>query len=363
MRQNILFKLLALFLLLPLLSVAKGTTYPYERNKEITYRYPIGPTTQLFITNSYGNVSIKPWEKDSIMVVVRIIARAKNPSETEKLLDYASIEEYSGPASVVMKTVFGKNASIIERSKLNLQEAVGDREVGVEYAVYAPSDIAATIENRFGDILLASWKGNLSLTLSYGDLRAGDSKGKISLKLKYGKAYLGDIEKLIFDGTYADLNANRIASLSTRSLSTRYTIEKCGSAQLSSKNDKHFFGSVESVHGTLFLSILNMEKLNGSANLSCKYGEVTAGLVNSRATGLNLKGNGTDFSFTFENEAAVSADMSLKSEKYTSYAPVFKVIRDDKVEKTRFLTVRKGSEARTRLTIDAISAYINLKIQ
>lgn len=360
MKRILLYNFLLLSMLFSITAVAKEDT-PYEKSREKIYRYGINPSTQLYITNSYGNVSLKAWDKDSILVIVRIIARAKSMVETERLLDYATIEEYSGPISVMFKTVFGKNASIVERSKLGIQEAVGDREVGVEYTVLAPSHLICNFENRFGDIFLPDWRANLFLSLSYGDIRGGSCKGTINLDLKYGKAFFSSLEKIAIDGTYAELHADKVNSLGTKSLSTKYTIEKCGVMKLQSKNDKFYITSCEGFTGNTFLTVINIDQLNGNVNLSSKYGELGIGSVSAKVAYLQLKGNSTDYSFGFDNDCTASVDLTMKSEKYLSYSPLFKVQKDERFDKIHHMILKKGAEPRTKITMDATSAYINLK--
>ncbi len=360
MKRTLLYNLLIGLLFISVQLSAADADFPFEKTRDFKYKYAVGPSTQLFITNSYGRISLKSWDKDSILVLVKIIARAKTPVESEKLLNYASIEEYNGPISVMFKTVFGKDASIIERSKLNIQEAVGDREVGVEYTVFAPSDLVCNLENRFGDIFLSDWRANLNLKLSYGDVRGGSSKGNVGLNLKYGKAYFSTLEKLTIDATYSEVTAEKITSLFTKSLSTKYNIGKCWAVQLGSKNDKVFFESVEGLSGTTFLSVISVGRVAGNVNLSCKYGEVMFNLVQAKVNQINLSGNGTDFSLTFETGSTIAADLTLTSEKHVNYGTDFKVIQDTRVDKKHILSLKKGAETRTRLVLNAVSAYVNI---
>ena len=62
------------------------------------------------------------------------------------------------------------------------QTVIGSKKISVDYELWIPEDIDLTIENKFGDIYLASLTGPVSIDLSHGDLRANKVSNKLSLK-------------------------------------------------------------------------------------------------------------------------------------------------------------------------------------
>lgn len=359
--KTLLYKLSLITALLVQFKTEAAKNFPFEKIREKSYQYKYNGGMSMRITNSYGKISVTGWNQDSIHIVARIIARAKSNSEAEELLDYATIDEFSSPASLYFQTVFGKNYDLFERANLGIQEAIGDREVQVEYVVFAPNEMALTLENRFGDIYLSDWKGGLNLKNTYGDVRTGNINTCI-LTLKYGKAFMDSAERLNFGSTFGELNIPNVANLVSNSISTTFNLGKAGNVNFESKNDKIFANQIKNMTGTTFLSNVSIDNLIGNVNFKSRFGEIRLSSISPESTGITLLGGNTDFTLNFDPKATVSVDLMLKSQKYLNCSPSFKTIKDENHNKMRYMTVKKGENPKTRVVIEASSAYINLRV-
>lgn len=81
----------ALLLILPLLAIAVSVK-AQEVTKEFHKEYTAGANTTLEINNKYGDVVIHSWNKDQVVIDVKVTVEMPNRERAEKLLEYINVE-------------------------------------------------------------------------------------------------------------------------------------------------------------------------------------------------------------------------------------------------------------------------------
>ncbi|MEL6562006.1 MAG: hypothetical protein AAFQ94_27715, partial [Bacteroidota bacterium] len=172
-------------------AIAEGGKDDTKLTKNITKSYAMTSKSEVDIINKYGKVVVSAWDKDSVKIVVDIIAFGKNDDAVDKLMskvnidfmrsgDYLSVEtkmnRKGGSFGAVLSNIEGYSKSLLNKNK-----------VTIDYTVYLPVTSSLNLENKFGDVFIGNFDGNIDLDLSHGDLKARSLKGDSKILLSFGK--------------------------------------------------------------------------------------------------------------------------------------------------------------------------------
>ncbi len=243
-----------------------------ELTKEFHKEYAAGAKT-LEISNKYGDVVIQNWEKDQIVIDVKVTVELPNKERAQKLLDYIDVQFSEGDNYISAKTVIN--------DKFNFTGWGDSRKFSIDYTVKIPVGTDLTLSNKYGNTDINELHGLVNLDIKYGNLTAGKlTRGNVKplnkLNLAYGK---GTIDQ----AGWLDLNIRYVGKMD---------ITKSQALLLDSKYSKLALGETSSVVGESKYDNIKIEKINNLV-LDNGYTEVNIGVLTKK---LNYTGSYGSFS-------------------------------------------------------------------
>jgi hypothetical protein len=287
-----------------------------EVTKEFHKEFTTSANTTLDISNKYGDVVIQSWDKDQVVIDVKVTVEMPNREKAEKLLNYIDVQFSEGNDRVSAKTVID--------DKFNFSGwGMGSRKFSIDYNVKMPVAIALALSNRYGNTDIDELHGLVNLDIKYGNLTAGKfTRGNVKplnrLVIAYGKGTIDETGWL-------DLNMRYCGSMD---------ISKNQALLLDSKYSKLTLGETSSIVGESKYDNLRIESINNLV-LENGYTEVNIGTLNKK-----LDYSGSYGSFTIERIPA--GFESIKTE-------------------THYMGVRLGIEDNANYNLDAKVSYGGLK--
>jgi hypothetical protein len=247
-----------------------------EVTKEFHKEYAANEKTTLDINNRYGDVVIESWDKDQVVIDVKVTVNMPNREKAEKLISYIDVQFSQNDNNISAKTIID--------DKFNFTGWGGDsKRFSIDYRVKMPKAAALTLQNRYGDTEFNELTGLLNLDIKYGNLTAGKmTRGNVkplnSLNLAYGK---GSID----EAGWLDLTARYVGSLE---------ITKSQALLIDSKYSKLAIGETSSIVGDSKYDNLKIESINNLV-LNNGYTETNIGVLSKK-----LKYEGSYGSFTVD---------------------------------------------------------------
>ena len=287
-----------------------------EVTKEFHKEYTAGANTTLEISNRYGDVMIQSWDKDQVIIDVKVTIELPNKERAEKLLSYIDVRFSEGENLISAKTVID--------DKFNFTGWGGEsRRFSIDYNVKMPVETALTLANKYGNTDLDELHGLVNLDIKYGNLTAGKmTRGNIKplsrLNLAYGK---GTID----EAGWLDLTIRYVGSMD---------ITKSQALLLDSKYSKLSLGETSSVVGESKYDNIRIESINNLV-LENGYTEVNIGVLTKK-----LRYDGSYGSFSIERVPADFESIDVE---------------------TRYMGVRLGIEESANYKLDAKVSYGGLK--
>ncbi len=337
----------------------------YERMKRIEHVYPIKENTRVEIYNKYGNVHVNTWEKDSVKIRIKITAQANRPQNADKQINRVRFSVEKSEGYVVCKTIYGQQGElgklVDEIDRVGKMLFNNYHKVTINYEVFLPAKTDLVVSNKFGDIYMPSWTGDLSLDLSYGDLRARKIKNAKRIKLMYaGKAIIDEIDRGDMNAAFSDVIIDHVKTLDLKSRSCDISIEQADDLTVSSSHDKFMIEQVEDFDGSMSFTKCRIRKLMGPMDITSKYGDITVKDVMPTASKIRLMGEYTDYTINYAQDASVSFDLTLDDNGKDLVLPKSDVVisKDDNDGKLRYISGKLGKAGSCSLSINGKSSYV-----
>jgi hypothetical protein len=287
-----------------------------EVTKEFHKEYTAGPNTTLEISNRYGDVVIQSWDKDQVVIDVKVTVELPNREKAEKLLSYIDVQFSEDENIISAKTVID--------DKFSFTGWGGEsRRFSIDYNVKMPVGTALTLANKYGNTDIDELHGLMNLDIKYGNITAGKlTRGNVKplsrLNLAYGKA-------AIEEAGWLDLSVRYVGSMD---------ITKSQALLLNSKYSKLSLGETSSVVGESKYDNIRIESINNLV-LENGYTEVNIGVLTKK-----LRYDGSYGSFSIDRVPAGFESIDVE---------------------THYMGVRIGIEESANYKLDAKVSYGGLK--
>jgi hypothetical protein len=285
-------------------------------SKEYHKEYTAGPGTTLDLNNKYGDVTIESWDKNQIVIDVKVTVDIPNKEKAEKLLSYIDVQFSENGKLVSAKTVIDDKFSFTGWGS-------GSKKFSIDYNVKMPVETALALVNRYGSTDINELHGQVALDIKYGDLTAGKlTRGNVkpinSLNLAYGN---GSID----EAGWLDLTLRYVGNLD---------ITKSQAILLDSKYSKLKLDETSSVLGDSKYDNLRIETINNLV-LENGYTETYIGVLTKK-----LSYKGSYGSFTIDRIPAGFESLNME---------------------THYMGVKLGIEESANYKLDARVSYGGLK--
>lgn len=291
--------------------------------KKVLKEFPITADGELEVSNKYGLVSIETWTENKVKIEVTIKVEAKNQDKANDVFERVNIG-FSNTSSLV------RAETSVESSKYwkSLWDG-GSTKFEVNYQIYIPATVDIDIDNKYGDILVASIEGDAELTLKYGNLRVDQIGGELNLDFGYGKGTVNGCASMDLDMKYSGLTCGSIGDLNAVTKYSSIKADAAGVIQASSSYDQYKIGtatslnnvgkyddfefqSIESVIMNTKYSNLDVSTLSDAADLEFKNGSIKLRNVKSGFSSIEITSDYTGVTIGVENGAQFAIEASTK---------------------------------------------------
>ncbi len=305
----------------------------YKRTKTYDKTFALNQQMDVSIINKYGDIQVVNWEKDSVKIHVDVEVNSSKPSKTHKLFSAIDVQFSSSHFYIIAQTnLAGQNSlwtDITDLSKLVVNSSTYTR---INYIIYLPMTSKLNIQNKFGNIYLADFKGDLSVDLSNGDLKAHNLTGKTKLKVSFGGLIINQLAKSYLESTYLDAEIQECDMLETNTSTTTLNIGKIGELSMNSAHDKYYLGDVRTISGTSRFNFLKINQLQGSIDIIQKFGTIHIKELNEDLEKFKLSTYKTDIHLSLANSRSYMIDIRYVKPPVIQYPTVILERKEEMID-------------------------------
>lgn len=348
------FKLTALLLLI-CVGLSSQVFAADDYIKSFDGKYAVKTGDQLTIENKYGDIEIKNWEVDSVVIKATITAHASSESKAETLFKGIEINMDQIGETIMAFTEMQKNFKT-------------GNKFSIDYEVFMPDYIQISLNNKFGDIYINTVKAKTNINLSYGNLLAEkflypNEKPLSSINLSYAKATINECNRTKLTLKYSKMNIGTSETLVVVSRFSKLHLDNNISLIADSKYDAYSIMNTESVlisKGQY--SDIKIDNVNRNLDLNLRYGNCKVTNVASDFESISIDNQYVPSRITI----AEGASYILEAEtKYCgiSYPSNSQIIEEVKNHSESRIKVKVGNSDSPESRVHIISKYGNISLK
>ena len=338
----------------------------FTETKEISKHFKVSPETRIEISNKYGKVELNTWEKDSVIFEIKIRVEEKKLSKLEKSMEEIDFNFTDSQHFLIVRTTVGESRSGFEKEILKFKETLlqSDGNIEIDYIVWLPKNNELKVENKFGDIFIGDYLGNVEINLSNGNLKSHNFEGKVDFTLNFADATINQMKNGRLDCNYSDLYIKKAESLQIKSKSSTFEILEIYEMDADSRRDKFRIRLADLVEAKGSFSNFRFNELTDRLTLKADYGDLDIEKISPDFSNIFIESKSADINLYFDPESNFGLEIThTKAE--------IDLCREIKIEETKETGEKadkvqiKGnfgieSQNNTKLIINATSGEINI---
>ncbi|MDC8002682.1 hypothetical protein POV27_01340 [Aureisphaera galaxeae] len=350
--------ILYLCMLLPGMLLGQETV-----SKQIEESRDFSVNGSLLIENKYGDIYVQGWDQDELAITIDISATDNDPKEAQALLDrIRPTISGSGNQVIITSEIAKKEAGLVERF-FNRSKSGGKKAKSqIDITVYLPNNARVVLTNKYGDVIVSDWDGNLEATVEHGDIRLPDALDSSELSIKYGKLKASALTTAKIMANNATVDVSNATQLNVESKNSEFTLGDIASLTLDSNKDEIEITSMGAISGYVTYSNVVLDNVTESINLNLNLAELRVMKFSDPAPNVRVDQENSE---VYMNILNTSFRFRANLEQGVLRIP--KTMQDinstllDKKKKIRDISATYGSEKQTVFSFTGRKGVIILK--
>ncbi|TAI48751.1 hypothetical protein [Flagellimonas allohymeniacidonis] len=333
-------------------------------SKTIEKSFPLTNSGELELENKYGNITVTGWEQDKVLVKIDVKVNHRRRDNAQDLLgrinpEFKSSSGYVSITSEISNKNTGWFADLFNRTNpIDIDRS----RVQIDYEVFLPKKAELKVTNRFGDLVIEGWSGELSTLIEHGNLWLNDDLNKADILLKFGKVRARNLNYASLNLKNGELDMENSKNLRLNSSGTEIQLGSVNTLEIYSNKDDLTITEVGAIYGNLKFSTLNLERLTGGVDLTMKISDFKVTQIKGQETDIAIEQESSDISLTVTD---FSHRFNATIEQGVVRLPKsFENVKSDMLDKGRKLrkieaTYGKGKEG--TITINGIKGIVTIR--
>lgn len=293
-----------LALIVCILIAEPAQSQSFEKSRTYHKTYPLTDQMEVSIQNKYGDIQIINWEKDSVKMEVFIKVISNKEAKVDKLFSSIQVNFRANHFYVVAQTeLLGKNSFWTEISDKTKNIFNATTTTKIDYVVYIPNSTKLNLTNKYGNVYMGDYIGDLNIDLSNGDFKAHFLSGKTMIKMSFGDMFVEKIDRATIESNYVEAQIEECIYLDAITRTSKMYINLIQELQLDSGHDKYYIGSIQKIRGISKFSFVKLDLLKSNLTLNQKFGALHLKGLSNELENFHLEAYKTDLhlSLSYEN--------------------------------------------------------------
>ncbi|WP_420321302.1 hypothetical protein [Flagellimonas sp.] len=284
-----------------------------ERSKNWDKSYDLPATGTVQIENKYGNVSINGWDRSQLKIAVSMKVTHRKDENAKKLLDRIQPKvTQAGDFIKITSEIAERSSSVFNRYFNKANPFDFDKSnIQIDYEIYMPVNAELNITNKFGDVIIGAWKGDLDANVQHGDLWVNEEISTAKIDMRFGKLNCGNMGYGNIKMSNGAIDINNAQKLKIISNGSEIKLDQVAKLELYSNKDEVFLETIGSLRGDFKFSNADISRVDSELFLTLRIAEVEIRQIlkqdaeidivqESSEVNLNISGLSFDFRATLE---------------------------------------------------------------
>jgi hypothetical protein len=228
----------------------------YERT------FDVNKNPSLNINHSFGNLTLKNWEKNEVSIKITASAETSNEEKAEELFNYVVWDVNGNKSEVNASCKLSKKSNGNKHGQLNF-----------EMEVFAPKTMVLNLKHQFGNAYVEDIEGDASISSEYGSINIGTVSGSESkLRVSFGSGKIDNFGGGSIEVNYSSLDLGEAGDTRMQIDYSEVKADRIEKINLSLEGGGLILGSTNSIYGKSKFSNLEIDELSQSLDVVTGYG-------------------------------------------------------------------------------------------
>lgn len=294
-----------------------------EFNKKINKSFPTTADGKLELSNRFGKIDLKTWNKNEVKIDVEITVFASSEGDAQDVFDRIDIDFSNATGYVQAETVISSN----KNKSWNWWGSSSSGKFEIDYVVYMPATNKLNLEIQHGKAFITDVKGHVNADATHSDINFKNIDNDLNLEVAHGNSSVDKVNKLNAKIRHGSFNLGEATAANLESRHSNVNIGKIGKMKFNAAHGNVSIGTannldMEVVHGNIKIGTVNtIDVINKYSNLiinsltqkiECEtaFGDVKLKSVSQQFTGIRFEGQHSDMSVQLEGDTPFSMDVA-----------------------------------------------------
>jgi len=267
------YALVFLFIIITGITVNAGED---KYSKDLHKEYETNDQTHLQITNKYGDVEITNWQKNMIVIDVKITVDHRKEEKAKELLEYITVDfSMDGNTISAVTNIDDK----FNKSGWFFNFDSDNKEFSIDYDIKMPKQLQLTMENKYGNVFIDEVTGKADITIKYGNLKAnkilrGNTKPLSHVYLAYSDGAIEEADWLKLSLKYSKMELEKSTAVIAVTKYSKFYNDQISSIVAESKYDHYYLGQISNLVVEAKYTDFKIDELKKKLDIETKYGDV-----------------------------------------------------------------------------------------
>lgn len=282
-----------------------------SESKQIRRSFRIEKSTIVDIDNKYGDVTIETWEKDSVLVVIDYTVSEKNHERLRNRAEQIRFELSKSGHYLVINTIIGSNKNMLLGELARLKESIGmnESQVQINIKVFMPDNLDLRIRNKFGNVFIENYQGDITIDMANGRLKAHDLSGYVNLKINFADAIINSIDSGNLEIYYSEMNLTLARKLRISSKTSNITITEVTQMLVNSSRDDYRIRMITDFETQASWTDFSITEFKRKSDIRMNYGDLTIERIRPGIDKIIIDAKSTKINLCFDKEMDVNFDI------------------------------------------------------
>lgn len=317
-----------------------------SESRQLKKAFQINKSSVIDINNKYGDVSIETWEKDSVKVDIFVRVSEKSNDKLKKKMNDIRFDLTQAGHFIVINTIVGENNNMIysEFNKLKESIGVGESQVEIDMKIKVPNNLELKVSNKFGNIYIDDYSGDMFINMANGKLKAHDLSGYVNMKINFGDANINSLASGVLEVYYSDLNLGSAKKLRITSKTSDITITEIEQMIVNSSRDTYKIRMINDFETESSWTDFSISEFRNKSDIRMNFGDITIDKVKNTFQNIFIDARSSKINLCFDSQIDINFDITTnKDMSLPMEAKIDKKEQVDPKEKTVRYLGRTGN--------------------
>jgi uncharacterized protein (DUF2141 family) len=280
-------------------------------SKTVRKSFAVTKNAIVDIGNKYGDITVETWAKDSIAVEIQVRVTDKNREKMKAKMNAINFDLTQSGHYVVINTIIGdtKNLIFSEFNKIKESVGVSDSQVEIKMSIKLPDNLDLRITNKFGNVYIVDYKGEVTLNVSNGKLKANNFTGFVNLKISFGNAMINSIDSGTLEVYYSEMNLGSSKKLRITSKTSDITITEVSQLFVNSSRDDYRIRMISDFETESNWTDFSINEFSTRSAIKMTFGDLTIEKIKPTFENISIDARSTKINLFFDRNTDVNFDI------------------------------------------------------